>query len=151
MKPIPRGGNNFVGGGANGMVFVMSFLLHQQASRLHISFWTRSAIPILFEITIPIPIGSHPSQCYSSRSRLKFKVPMEHNCENSKLTLLCWFRNMQITFLRAFRQYQNQSGRAHYLGWLVSHFVHVPTWHYKPKSHNKSFIIQEMDFKMCRK
>jgi len=90
------------------MVFVMSLLLHQQASRLHISFWTRSTIPILFEITIPIPIGSHPSQCYSSRSMLKFKVPMEHNCENSKLTLLCWFRNMQITFLRAFRQYQNK-------------------------------------------
>jgi hypothetical protein len=38
-------------------------------------------------------------------------VPMEHNCENSRLTLLCWFRNMQITLLRVFRQYQNQSWR----------------------------------------
>ncbi len=111
-----------------------SFLLHQ-ASRLHISFWTRSAIPI--------PIGSHPSQCYSSRSGLKFRVPMEHNCENSELTLLCWFRNMQISLLRAFRQYQIQSGRAHYLGGLVPYFVHVPTWHYKHQSHIKSLSFKK--------
>jgi len=99
--------------------------------RCNISFWTRSAIPT--------PIGSHPSQCYSSGSGLKFRVPMEHNCKNPKLTLLCWFKNMQITLLRAFRQYQNQSGGPTiWEDWYHS-FVHVPTWHYKHQSHNKSY------------
>lgn len=59
---------------------------------------------------------------------------------------------MQINLLRAFTQYQNQSVRAHTIWEDWYHiFAHVRTWDYKHQSRNKSFIIQEMDFKMCRK